>query len=51
LYSEQEVIADRIKAFLTVERPGMGDVDTSSSEGEEEEDFEHVNPEDLEDDQ
>lgn len=50
--SEQEVIADRIKTFLMVERSGLADGDTSSSEEEEEEeDFEHVNPEDLNDDQ
>lgn len=48
--SDQEAIADKIRTFLKLgERPGVVDGDTSSSSGDEE-DFEHVDPEELKDD-
>lgn len=48
--SDQEAIADKIRTFLRLgERPGVVDGDTSSSSGDEE-DFEHVDPEELKDD-
>lgn len=48
--SDQEAIADKIRTFLRLgERPGVVNGDTSSSSGDEE-DFEHVDPEELKDD-
>ena len=48
-FSDQEAIADKIRTFLKLDaQRGVTDGDSSSSEGE---DFEHVDPEELRDDQ
>nr|XP_022315494.1 uncharacterized protein C17orf62-like [Crassostrea virginica] len=47
--SDQEAIADKLRTFLKLDAQlGVTDGDSSSSEGE---DFEHVDPEELRDDQ